>query len=49
MHTLEHDEDDSFHDDGAYDGVCPRCHDDGRDPMTDYLTPCPLCQAEQCA
>ena len=22
---------------------CPHCHGDGRDPMTDYLLPCPLC------
>ena len=26
---------------------CPRCHDDGRDPWTDYLLPCPLCQGGQ--
>lgn len=27
--------------------VCPRCHDDGRDPYSDYLLPCPECQGEQ--
>lgn len=26
---------------------CERCHGDGRDPLTDYLLPCPLCQGEQ--
>lgn len=26
---------------------CQRCHGDGRDPYTDYLLPCPLCQGEQ--
>lgn len=27
--------------------VCDWCHGDGRDPMTDYLLPCPACQGEQ--
>lgn len=26
---------------------CKRCHGDGRDPLCDYLLPCPLCQGEQ--
>lgn len=26
---------------------CDRCNGDGRDPMTDYLLPCPACQGEQ--
>lgn len=39
------DSDDSWpDDDGAW---CERCKGDGRDPMTDYLLPCPACQSEQ--
>jgi Zn finger protein HypA/HybF involved in hydrogenase expression len=26
---------------------CHNCHGDGRDPYTDYLLPCPVCQGEQ--
>lgn len=26
---------------------CERCHSDGRDPMTDYLLPCPLCLGDK--
>jgi len=26
--------------------VCARCRGDGRDPMADYLLPCPLCQGD---
>lgn len=26
---------------------CPHCNDDGTDPMTDWLLPCPVCQGEQ--
>jgi len=22
---------------------CSRCHGDGRDPLSDYLLPCPFC------
>lgn len=29
------------------DFVCERCRDDGRDPYSDYLLPCPVCQREQ--
>lgn len=25
---------------------CQRCHGDGRDPWTDYLMPCPLCEGD---
>ena len=35
------------YDDAQEFGVCPRCHDDGRDPWNDYLLPCPVCQGEQ--
>lgn len=42
---------DNYEDEGDYldgdDEECPRCHGDGRDQMTDYLLPCPLCQGEQ--
>ena len=34
-------------DDELDEPECPRCHDDGCDPLTDYLMPCPLCQGEQ--
>jgi len=39
-------------DDDQYDGYddepeCPNCHGEGRDPHSDYLLPCPLCQGEQ--
>lgn len=40
-------------DDGEYDEdedfECPQCWGDGRDPDSDYLLPCPVCQSEQCA
>lgn len=39
------DEDDSWLDDDEPE--CERCRGDGRDPWTDYLLPCPLCQGEQ--
>lgn len=29
------------------DMVCDRCNNDGLDPWTDYLLPCPACQGEQ--
>ncbi len=32
---------------GEEDFTCERCRDDGRDPYTDYLLPCPECQGEQ--
>lgn len=32
-------------DDGGEDD-CPRCHGDGTNPLTNYLTPCPECQGE---
>lgn len=39
------DSDDSWlDDDGEW---CDRCNGDGRDPMNDYLLPCPACQGEQ--
>jgi len=38
------DDDSSWLDDGDW---CDRCNGDGRDPMTDYLLPCPACQGEQ--
>lgn len=37
----DHDED---HDgEGPDDAVCEHCHGDGRDPLNDYLLPCPHC------
>jgi DnaJ-class molecular chaperone len=27
--------------------ICQHCKGDGRDPYTDYLMPCPVCQGEQ--
>jgi len=27
---------------------CPRCRGDRRDPMTDYLLPCPECGGREC-
>lgn len=39
------DSSDSWPDDD--DALCERCKGDGRDPMTDYLLPCPACQSEQ--
>ena len=33
-----------YEDDDAW---CDRCNNDGRDPWTDYLLPCPACQGEQ--
>lgn len=30
--------------DGPDELECPRCRGDGRDPWTDYLMPCPLCE-----
>ncbi|ARV17514.1 hypothetical protein AEP_00554 [Curvibacter sp. AEP1-3] len=29
------------------DKECERCHGDGRDPLNDYLLPCPLCEGAQ--
>jgi hypothetical protein len=34
-------------DDDYDEPECPRCHGDGRDPWSDYLLPCPVCQGEQ--
>jgi len=34
-------DDDSLHDDDGE--LCDRCNGDGRDPLTDYLLPCPSC------
>ena len=41
----DHIEDDEW--DEFEDPECPRCHGDERDPYTDYLLPCPLCQPDQ--
>lgn len=41
----ERESDESWPDDD--DALCERCKGDGRDPMTDYLLPCPACQSEQ--
>jgi hypothetical protein len=42
--TVEEPQPDDQDDD---DPECPRCRGDGRDPMNDYLLPCPECQGEQ--
>lgn len=34
-------------DDDDFETICDHCHGDGRDPYTDYLLPCPVCQGEQ--
>jgi hypothetical protein len=41
---LDSDDDCGLDDDSSW---CDRCHGDGRDPLTDYLLPCPACQGEQ--
>ena len=38
---------DDEHDDYEPEPECNHCHGDGRDPYTDYLLPCPVCQGEQ--
>jgi len=30
-----------------WEAECRNCRGDGRDPYTDYLLPCPVCQGEQ--
>lgn len=39
--------DDHEIDDDDSEPVCSHCNGDGRDPYTDYLLPCPICQGEQ--
>jgi len=40
-------EDFEYEDEYDEEPECPRCEGDGRDPLSDYLLPCPLCQGEQ--
>ncbi len=38
---------DDIEDNWPDDEDCERCRDDGHNPMTDYLLPCPACQGGQ--